>query len=124
VAIHDGVRPFVSFKTIEESFEKAKEHKAVVSAVLMKDSVRMVDEKGGSKNIDRSSLRMVQTPQTFDVELLKSAYDTAFKPSFTDDASVVEAFGHKIALIDGDYQNIKITTPEDLIIAEALLRAR
>lgn len=124
VAIHDGVRPFVSRETINQSFEQAKENKAVVTAVLMKDSVRQVDENENSKNLDRNSLRLIQTPQTFDVELIKSAYDTPFKPSFTDDASVVEAYGHNITLIEGDYQNIKITTPEDLIIAEALLKAK
>jgi len=124
VAVHDGVRPFVSAKTINQSFEQAKEYKAVVTAVLMKDSVRQVDETGNSKNIDRSSLRMIQTPQTFDAGLLKSAYEIPFNPSFTDDASVVEAGGHSITLIDGEYQNIKITTPEDLIIAEALLKAK
>ncbi|MGM0580250.1 MAG: 2-C-methyl-D-erythritol 4-phosphate cytidylyltransferase [Bacteroidota bacterium] len=124
VAIHDGVRPFVSANTINQSFELAIEKKAVVAAVLMKDSVRQVDENGNSENIDRSSLRMVQTPQTFDVKLLKSAYSTPYKPFFTDDASVVEAYGHKITLFDGEYQNIKITTPEDLIVAEALLKAR
>lgn len=124
VAVHDGVRPFVSAKTINESFEQAKENRAVITAVLMKDSVRQVDEEGNNQNIDRSSLRMVQTPQTFDVGLLKLAYDTSFNPSFTDDASVVEAFGHNITLIEGEYQNIKITTPEDLIIAEALLKAK
>lgn len=124
VAVHDGVRPFVSTDIINRSYEKAQENKAVVTAVLMKDSVRQLDEMGGSKNLDRSSLRMIQTPQTFDVKLLKSAYDTVFNPSFTDDASVVEAYGHNISLIEGEYQNIKITTPEDLIIAEALLKAK
>jgi 2-C-methyl-D-erythritol 4-phosphate cytidylyltransferase len=124
VAVHDGVRPFISADIINRSFEKAQENKAVVTAVLMKDSVRQLDEQGNSKNLDRSSLRMIQTPQTFDVKLLKSAYDTPFNSSFTDDASVVESNGHNITLIEGDYQNIKITTPEDLIIAEALLKAR
>lgn len=124
VAVHDGVRPFVSANIINQSFEQARNEKAVVTAVLMKDSVRQVDEKGKSKNIDRSSLRMIQTPQTFDVDLLKSAYNTPFNQFFTDDASVVEAYGHSITLIDGEYQNIKITTPEDLIIAEALLKAK
>ncbi|WP_296620177.1 2-C-methyl-D-erythritol 4-phosphate cytidylyltransferase [Marivirga sp.] len=124
VAVHDGVRPFVSAGSINQSFEQARNHKAVVTAVLMKDSVRQVDENGKSKNIDRSSLRMIQTPQTFDVDLLKSAYNTPFNSSFTDDASVVEAYGHSIILIDGEYQNIKITTPEDLIVAKALLKAK
>jgi 2-C-methyl-D-erythritol 4-phosphate cytidylyltransferase len=122
VAVHDGVRPFVSANTINQSFHLAKENKAVVTTVPMKDSVRQVDENGKSKNIDRASLRMVQTPQTFDAELLKSAYNVSFNASFTDDASVVEAYGHDITLIDGDYQNIKITTPEDMVIAEALLK--
>jgi 2-C-methyl-D-erythritol 4-phosphate cytidylyltransferase len=124
VAVHDGVRPFVSANIINQSFEQARNEKAVVTAVLMKDSVRQVDENGKSKNLDRSSLRMIQTPQTFDVDLLKSAYNTPFNPFFTDDASVVEAYGHSITLLDGEYQNIKITTPDDLIIAEALLKAK
>ncbi|SMG50281.1 2-C-methyl-D-erythritol 4-phosphate cytidylyltransferase [Marivirga sericea] len=124
VAVHDGVRPFVSAATIKQSYEQAKEKKAVVTAVLMKDSVRQIDEKGGSKNIDRSSLRMIQTPQTFDAKLLKAAYNTEFKSFFTDDASVVESYGHSVTLIEGQYQNIKITTPEDLLIAEALLEAK
>ncbi len=124
VAVHDGVRPFISTEIINRSFDMAQESKAVVTAVPMKDSVRQIDEKGNSTNIDRSSLRMIQTPQTFDVDLLKSAYNTDYKSSFTDDASVVEAYGYNITLIDGEYQNIKITTPEDLIIAEALLKAK
>lgn len=124
VTVHDGVRPFVSANIINQSFEQARNEKAVVTAVLMKDSVRQVDENGKSKNLDRSSLRMIQTPQTFDVDLLKSAYNTPFNPFFTDDASVVEAYGHSITLLDGEYQNIKITTPDDLIIAEALLKAK
>jgi len=106
VAVHDGVRPFVSANTINESFKLADETKAVVTAVLMKDSVRQLDENGKSKNIDRASLRMVQTPQTFEVGLLKSAYSIPFNPSFTDDASVVEEYGHAITLIQGNYQNL------------------
>ncbi|WMN05964.1 2-C-methyl-D-erythritol 4-phosphate cytidylyltransferase [Marivirga arenosa] len=121
VAIHDGVRPFVSPDIIYESFKLASEKQAVITAVKMKDSVRQLTEDGKSKNIDRSTLRMVQTPQTFTVDLLKSAYNTEFKNHFTDDASVVEAYGKDVSLIEGDYRNIKITTPEDLVIAEALL---
>lgn len=120
VAVHDGVRPFVSAKIINQSFEIAESKGAAVTAVPMKDSVRKVDDKGNSENIDRSTLRMVQTPQTFDTELLKSAYKTPYSSRFTDDASVVEAYGHEVSLIEGDYKNIKITTPEDLVIAEAL----
>ncbi|WNB17665.1 2-C-methyl-D-erythritol 4-phosphate cytidylyltransferase [Marivirga arenosa] len=121
VAIHDGVRPFVSAEIIHESFSLANKKQAVITAVKMKDSVRQLTEDGKSKNIDRSTLRMVQTPQTFSVDLLKSAYNTEFKNHFTDDASVVEAYGKDVSLIEGDYRNIKITTPEDLVIAEALL---
>jgi len=124
VAVHDGVRPFISANIINDSFALAKEKKAIVTAVPMKDSVRQLDRDGNSKNIDRSTLRMIQTPQTFDVHLLKSAYNTSYQPSFTDDASVVEAHGYNITLIEGEYQNIKITTPEDLIIAEALLSSK
>jgi 2-C-methyl-D-erythritol 4-phosphate cytidylyltransferase len=121
VAIHDGVRPLVSLEIIKKSFEEALIHKAVVVSVLLKDSARVVDDNGGNKAIDRSRIRLMQTPQTFDLELIKAAFVTEEQSFFTDDASVVEHYGFPIKLIEGDYQNIKITTPEDLRIAEAFL---
>ncbi len=120
VAIHDGVRPFVSIALILKSFSVAQEYGNATAAVLMKDSIRMVDEDENCA-VDRSAYRVIQTPQTFRLDLLKKAFNTPELPIFTDDASVFEHAGHKIILIEGAYENIKITTPEDLILAEALL---
>lgn len=121
IAVHDGVRPVISIDIIEKSFQEARLHKAVAVSVLLKDSARITDNTGGNKAIDRSRIRLMQTPQTFDLQLLKSAFVTEEQSFFTDDASVVEHYGFPITLIDGDYRNIKITTPEDLKIAEAFL---
>lgn len=121
VAVHDGVRPLISSELVEESFRVAEEKKAVVVSVPLKDSARMVLADGSNKMIDRSSVRLMQTPQTFELALLKAAFEQNEEPFFTDDASVVEHFGHPITLIEGDYTNLKITTPEDLLIAERLI---
>ena len=121
VAVHDGVRPLVSVKVIQESFKAAAQHGSAITAVPVKDSVRQITESG-SQNINRDLLRLVQTPQTFKLELLCEAFEKATHNQFTDDASVAEAAGHKIHLITGQYSNIKITTPEDMLLAEALLR--
>lgn len=121
VAIHDGVRPIISKEKIEFSIEEAKIHKSAILAVAVKDSVRTIAPNGNSNIIDRNELRLIQTPQTFDLKSLKDAYAKGEQAHFTDDASVFEAAGHSVHLIEGMYQNIKITTPEDLLIAEALL---
>ncbi len=121
VAIHDGVRPFVSVKTIVKSFEVAQISGNAVAAVKLKDSIRITDEKGDSKAIDRNKCYLIQTPQTFRSSLIKKAFEIRESPDFTDDATVLERLGEKINLIDGSYQNIKITTPEDLIFANAFL---
>jgi 2-C-methyl-D-erythritol 4-phosphate cytidylyltransferase len=123
VAIHDGVRPLVSNDIISNSFKLAEENQAAVAAVPLKDSIR-ITEKNSSKAIDRSQFRLIQTPQTFDVQLIKKAYALKEDQSLTDDASVAERGGYKVSLFEGSYENIKITTPEDLIVAEALLKAR
>ena len=120
VAVHDGVRPFVHPDTIDRCFACAYEHCAAIPVVDVVDSMREVSD-GNSKAVPRANYRLVQTPQVFDIALLKKAYQQPFQPSFTDDASVVEALGHEIALTEGDREDIKITTPFDLIIAEALL---
>lgn len=120
VAIHDGVRPLVSPDIIGASFRLAAVHKTAVAAVRLKESIRMTD-MDNTKAMDRSMFRLVQTPQTFDVQLIKDAYKIKEDPSLTDDASVAERAGHIISLFEGSYNNIKITTPEDLIVAEALL---
>lgn len=116
VAIHDGVRPFVSVEIINESFKVAAEKGTAVVSVSSKDSVRV-----NGKSIDRSTVRIIQTPQTFQISLIKKAFETEELSIFTDDASVAEHAGFKIYLIDGNYENIKITTPEDLLWAEVIL---
>ncbi len=121
VAIHDGVRPLVNKEIIAASYEIAALHGSAIAAVRLKESIRVTD-KDQTKTADRSKYRIIQTPQTFQVSLIKEAYKIPEDPQFTDDASVLEKTGHKISLFEGSYKNIKITTPEDLIIAEAFLK--
>lgn len=123
VAIHDGVRPLVSEDIIAASFRLAAEHTSAIATVRLKESIRMTDQDT-SKAVDRSRYRVIQTPQTFDIGLIKEAYQMEEDTTLTDDASVAERAGHTISLFEGSYQNIKITTPEDLIIASALLSER
>jgi 2-C-methyl-D-erythritol 4-phosphate cytidylyltransferase len=123
VAIHDGVRPLISEDIIGASFRLAAVHKSAVAAVRLKDSIRMTDQDS-TKAMDRSSFRLIQTPQTFETAMIRKAYEIREESSLTDDASVAEKAGIKISLFEGSYENLKITTPEDLIIAEALLKAR
>ena len=120
IAVHDGVRALVSKKLIIRTVQSAIEHRAAIPTIAPVDSFRVATCEG-SHPIDRSSLRIVQTPQIFAAEILRSAYQTEFDPSFTDDASVVEKAGVKVALCEGERSNIKITTVEDIAIAEALL---
>lgn len=125
VAVHDGVRPFVSSETIRESFEVATQKGCAVAVVPLKDSIRTVDKEGNSFSADRNNFCLVQTPQTFRLSLLKQSYAKAKDANlFTDDASVAEKAGYSINLIPGSYQNIKITTPEDLSWAESLLAVK
>lgn len=120
VAIHDGVRPLVSTSIIENSFRVASEKKSAVAAVPLKESIRITEHER-TKALDRSKFRLIQTPQTFDVSLIKEAYKIPEDSTLTDDASVAERAGHVITLFEGSYRNIKITTNEDLIVAKALL---
>lgn len=120
VAVHDGVRPFVHRDTIDRCFALAQESGTAVPVVEVVDSLREVEDNG-SKAVPRSNYRIVQTPQVFDISLLKEAYEQPYTADFTDDASVVEAFGRKISLTEGNRENIKITSPFDLVIAEAFL---
>lgn len=122
IAIHDAVRPLVSKKLIIKLMLEAETHSAVIPVVAPADSYRTV-EGDNSHIIDRSTLRIVQTPQVFNAELLRKAYEQPFCEAYTDDASVVEAAGHKITLIEGERENLKITTPADMTIAEAIIRA-
>jgi 2-C-methyl-D-erythritol 4-phosphate cytidylyltransferase len=123
VAIHDGVRPLVSADIIAASFRLASVHGCAVAAVRLKESIRVTDPDA-TKALDRSKYRLIQTPQTFTVSLIKKAYETKEDPSLTDDASVAERSGHPISLFEGSYANIKITTTDDLVIAEALMKQK
>lgn len=123
VAIHDGVRPMVNEDIIGASFRLAAVHQSAVAAVRLKESIRITDQDH-TKAVDRSRFRLIQTPQTFQVLLIKEAYKQKEDPSLTDDASVAERAGIPISLFEGSYENIKITTNEDLVIAEALLRSK
>lgn len=121
VAVHDGVRPLVSRPLLERIFAAAEEAPAVIPAVPVVESVRKVEEEA-SVPVSRDGLVLVQTPQVFAAEVLRKAYDQPFSPSFTDDASVVEASGVRVHIVPGDRMNLKITTPEDLQYAEGLVR--
>lgn len=122
VAIHDGVRPLVSEAIIGASFRLAAEHKSAVAAVRLKESIRVTDQDH-TKSVDRSKFRLIQTPQTFPVAVIKKAYEIKEDETLTDDASVAEKSGLTISLFEGSYRNIKITTEEDLVIAKALLES-
>lgn len=122
IAVHDAVRPLASKKLIIKLILEAEKNIAVIPVVAPVDSFRKI-EGDNSKIIDRSALRIVQTPQVFDATILRRAYEQDFSSTFTDDASVVEAIGEKITLCEGERGNLKITTPEDMVIASALLEA-
>ena len=121
VAVHDAVRPLVSAELISKSYQVAEEIGNCVVGVTPTDSVRRISG-GKSEALSRNELALIQTPQTFDIDLLKKAYQTPFRNDFTDDASVVEYSGVSINLIEGERQNIKITYPEDLEIASILMK--
>jgi len=123
IAIHDAARPMVTTEIIERSIEKAEEMGACIAAVPVIDTVKSASNDIVTSTIDRSSLYAVQTPQTFRAELIRRAYDQAFADGFyaTDDAALVERLGEKVAIVPGSYENIKITTPSDLAIAECAL---
>jgi 2-C-methyl-D-erythritol 4-phosphate cytidylyltransferase len=123
IAVHDAVRPLATKKLIIRLALEAEDAQAVIPVVAPHDSIRQVEGER-SYIVDRSQLRMVQTPQFFQAEVLRRAYEQSFSPLFTDDASVVEAAGGEVTLIEGEVQNIKITTPIDLTIAEAILAER
>jgi len=120
VGVHDGVRPFPSIEVIKNCYETARTAKAVIPVIPVVETVRHL-EKEGSVTVPRDEYKLVQTPQTFDIQLLKAANRQPYNDGFTDDASVVESYGHEITLVEGNRENIKITTPYDLTVAEALL---
>lgn len=127
VGVHDGVRPFPSVDVIRNCYETAREKKAVIPVIPVVETLRHINHpsqsggNGGGVTVPRGDYRLVQTPQTFDIQLLKAANRQPYNEGFTDDASVVEAYGHSITLVEGNRENIKITTPYDLKIAEVLI---
>lgn len=121
VAVHDGVRPLIDTFVIQQSFEIAFEKGSAVTSVALKDSVRQVFADGNSKAMNRSELKLIQTPQTYQLSIFRRAFEVEEQEFFTDCASVMDHAGYAIHLIDGHYENIKITTPEDLVIGEAIL---
>ena len=120
VGVHDGVRPFPSIEVIRRCYETAQSQKAVVPVIPVVETVRHLENEK-SVTVPRAEYCLVQTPQTFDIQLLKAANQQPYNDGFTDDASVVEAFGFDITLVEGNRENIKITTPYDLKIAEVLI---
>ena len=130
VGVHDGVRPFPSIEVIRNCYETAREKKAVIPVIPVVETVRQLIDSDSqlsilnsqlSKTVPRDEYRLVQTPQAFDIQLLKAANRQPYNDGFTDDASVVESYGYAITLVEGTRENIKITTPYDLKIAEVLL---
>ena len=138
VAIHDGVRPFINKKILKEAYGLAKKWGNAVTSVKLKESVRVIindpdlpaspsfvqGKHAGNEAVDRNNFRLIQTPQCFSIRLIKRAYEQQEDNHITDDAGLVEKLGVKIHLIEGSYENIKITTPEDLIYAEAILQLK
>ncbi|MFN5334786.1 MAG: 2-C-methyl-D-erythritol 4-phosphate cytidylyltransferase [Bacteroidota bacterium] len=124
VFVHDAVRCLVSADLIRRCYDQAIEKGSAIPVVTMKDSVRMVDENNMNYAVSRNKLRLVQTPQTFQTEILLPSFECTYQESFTDEATVVEAHGQKVFLIEGEDTNIKITSPVDLLIAEAYLNNR
>lgn len=120
IGVHDGVRPFVSQEVIAHCFDAASTKEAAIPVIDVVETVRKIDGEE-SVTVDRNNYKLVQTPQVFTSSLLKSAYNQEYSSLFTDDASVVEAMGIKVVLVPGNRENIKITTPFDMIIANALV---
>lgn len=121
VGIHDGVRPLVSAAVIDRCYESARENYAAIPVMPLTDTLRFVGESGCGRNVLRSDYVIVQTPQVFDIALAKRAFSLPYKESFTDDASVVEDLGCQVSVVEGCHENIKLTTPFDMKVAEAIL---
>jgi 2-C-methyl-D-erythritol 4-phosphate cytidylyltransferase len=123
VMVHDGVRPLVSKKLIQRCIENTLEFGNAIPAILVTDSIRIITNDS-STPINREQLRIIQTPQTFKSDILLKAFEQEFNDAFTDEATVVESIGIKVSLVAGDKSNIKITNPEDLVIAEVILKEK
>lgn len=124
VGVHDGVRPFVSRDTLRRCYEEAARSGTAVPVVPVVETLRHVSPDGESMTVPRGDYRLVQTPQVFSLALLRRAYRQPYAPHFTDDASVVEALGERITLVEGNRENIKLTTPADLLLAKGIMEAR
>ena len=132
--VHDGVRPFPSIEVITRCYETARQTKAVIPVIPVVETVRQIllsnqsnpnaVSNPSSITVPRDQYRLVQTPQTFDIQLLKAANRQPYNDGFTDDASVVESYGHPITLVEGNRENIKITTPYDITVAEAIINSQ
>lgn len=120
VGVHDGVRPFVSVDVIRRCYDTVRTAKAVIPVTPVVETLRHINADGSGDNVLRSDYRLVQTPQTFDIQLLKRANLQPYCESFTDDASVVEGIGQQVTMVEGNRENIKLTTPFDLQVAEIL----
>ena len=123
IFVHDGVRCLLTENLIHRCYASAVETGTAIPVIISKDSVRIVNDEGNDA-VDRNKVMLVQTPQTFHSKILLAAYQIDYKEKFTDEATVVEAFGLKVALVEGEQNNIKITTPLDLLIAEKLINDR
>lgn len=121
VGVHDGVRPFVSVDTIKACYDEAVRSGAAVPVTPVVETLRRVGVNGASETVARKDYKLVQTPQVFDAKLLLEAYKQDYVDFFTDDASVIELYGHSVTLVEGNRENIKITTPFDIAVAEALV---
>ena len=124
VGVHDGVRPFVSRDTLRRCYDEAARSGTAVPVVPVVETLRHVSPDGESMTVPRGDYRLVQTPQVFSLALLRQAYRQPYAPQFTDDASVVEALGERITLVEGNRENIKLTTPADLLLAKGIMEAR
>lgn len=123
VAIHDAVRPCITHQVIDSAFKQAKDLGNAVAAIKSRDSIRQ-NTKTGTLSLNREDIYLIQTPQVFRSEILSKAYEQEYRPEFTDDASVVEEFGIEIKLIEGDNENLKITYPQDILVAEIYLDSK
>ena len=122
VGVHDGVRPFVSQRVLDEAYREAWNNGAVIPMIELQDSLRqIIGGEGASQTVPRDRYRLVQTPQVFRLSLLRRAYEQRYVEVFTDDASVVEAMGERVFAVEGNRENIKLTTPFDMMIANTLL---
>jgi 2-C-methyl-D-erythritol 4-phosphate cytidylyltransferase len=123
VFIHDGVRPFITKQLLQTCLQQAVQSGNAIPCVPLKDSIRLVSESG-NRAVTRTDYRSIQTPQTFRIKEIQQAFEQEYLPIFTDEASVFEAAGHSICLVEGDESNIKITTPQDMDLAVSILQTR